>query len=167
MNRRTTLMLLIAASTLAIATAAGAETAVTRLEVSATVLANCRLVVPPLTFGIYDPLGAHSTTPDDASSVVTLTCTRNTAASVSFDLGVHGFSGNDRGLGGNGQDRLHYQIYRDSARSLVWSTGGDAIRTLSRGVSQPDQLTVFGRIPPQQEVEPGTYLDVLTAMVDF
>jgi spore coat protein U-like protein len=167
MNRRTILAVLLTASTFAAALSVRADSIGTRMDVTANVLANCRLVVPPLSFGTYDPLVAHATAPADALTVLSLTCTRNTAATVSFDFGIHTFGGEDRGLGGNGQDRLHYQIYRDSARSLVWSKGGDAIRTISRGVSQPDQLTVFGRIPPRQEVEPGAYLDVLTAMVDF
>lgn len=167
MGRRTLQALLIGAAGLLTAFGARAESKGTRMEVTAVVVANCRLTVPPLDFGFYDPLGVNSTTAADASTVLTVTCTRNTAASVAFDVGLHVFPEGDRGMSGTGQDRLRYQIFRDSARSLIWATGGDSFHTLSGGFSKPDQLTVFGRIPPRQEVEPGAYSDVLTAMVDF
>jgi spore coat protein U-like protein len=138
-----------------------------RMDVSATVLANCQLVVPPLTFGVYDPLSSHSMQPADASATVTVSCTRNTGATLSFDFGLHAASDSDRSLAGPGSESLRYQIYRDAARSQVWARGADSVRILSRGISSPEQLTVFGRILPRQEVEPGAYTDVLTATVDF
>jgi spore coat protein U-like protein len=121
--------------------------------------------VPPLSFGVYDPLAAHTSSPADASSVISVSCTRSIGAAVSFDFGHNG--GTDRSMGGPGPDLLHYQIYRDSARSQIWGVGGDSVRVTSRGVTSPEQLTVFGRIPPRQEVAPGAYTDVLTATVDF
>jgi spore coat protein U domain-containing protein, fimbrial subunit CupE1/2/3/6 len=139
----------------------------TRMEVTATVVANCRLIVPALSFGTYDPLAAHATQPDDAAVDVTLNCTRNTPAALSFDFGLHSPSGGGRAMGGPGSSPLHYQIYRDAARSQVWNRGTEALRLIAHGVGVPDQFTVFGRIPPAQEVDPGAYSDVLTATVDF
>ncbi len=147
--------------------AANAATIDTRMDVTATVISDCRVTVPPLSFGTYDPLAANASQPADASVDVTLNCTRNTTASVSFDLGVHTPGGADRAMAGPGTGRLLYQIYRDPARSQVWSTGSQALRLIAHGVTVPDQLTVFGRIPPSQEVDPGAYTDVLTATVDF
>lgn len=167
MARQLMMALLVGASALAAASIAQADSVGTRMDVTAVVVANCRVVVPALGFGYYDPLGANASQPADASSLLTVMCTRNTTATISFDSGLHGFAEGDRGMSGQGQERLRYQIYRDSARSQVWMTGAEAMRTLSKGVSQPDELTVFGRIPPRQEVEPGAYSDVLTATVDF
>ncbi len=152
---------------MSVAGLARADSLNTRMEVSASVLANCRLVVPPLSFGTYDPLSANANQPADASASVTLICTRNTTASVAFDLGLHPENGSDRGMNGPGSEVLHYQIYRDPARSQIWSQGSEAVRVLTHGILTPDQLTVFGRIPPRQEVDPGAYTDVLTATVDF
>lgn len=139
----------------------------TRMDVTATVVSDCRVTVPPLSFGTYDPLSANASRPADAAVDVTLNCTRNTTAAVSFDLGLHTPGGVDRTMSGPGSERLRYQIYRDPARSQIWSTGSEALRIVAQGVNVPDQLTVFGRIPPSQEVEPGAYTDVLTATVDF
>ena len=148
------------------AISASADTLGSRMDVTASVVANCRLVVPPLSFGVYDPLTANFAQPADASTVISVTCTRSAGAAVSFDFGLHGGTAN-RAMNGGTSEMLHYQIYRDSARSLVWANGADAVRVTSLGIVSPQQLTVFGRIPPQQEVAPGAYTDVLTATVDF
>jgi spore coat protein U-like protein len=166
-SKRTIVALLIAAGSMAAATAARAGTVGARMDVTATVVVNCRLIVPPLAFGTYDPLAANAAQPADASAVVSVTCTRNTTAALSFDFGLHAASTSNRGMTGPGPETLQYQIYRDSARSQLWGSGGDAMQLLSKGIAQPQQFTVFGRIPPQQEIEPGAYSDVLTAAVDF
>ncbi len=150
-----------------VAATAGADSIAARMEVTATVVPNCRLSVPPLSFGPYDPLDGNSVQPADASTVITVTCTRATGAAVSFDFGVNASSGSLRAMSGPGTDRLEYQIYRDTAHSLVWSQGDNAVRVVSRGISSAEQLTVFGRIPPRQEVAPGAYSDLLTATVEF
>lgn len=165
--RQSGLIALLLAGILAAAAPAHGDSIGSRMDVSATVVANCRLVVPPLSFGTYDPLAANAVQPADASADVLLSCTRNTSASISFDFGLHSPGGNGRGMNGPAAEVLQYQIYRDAARSQLWAQGTDATRLIAHGVSSPDQLTVFGRIPPRQEVEPGAYTDVLTATVDF
>lgn len=165
--RESGLIALLLASTFALAAPANGDSIGARVDVSATVVTNCRLVVAPLSFNTYDPLSANAAQPADASVDLTVNCTRNTSASVSFDLGLHSASGNGRGMNGPGAEVLQYQIYRDAAHSQIWARGSEAMRLITHGVSSPDQLTVFGRIPPRQEVEPGAYTDVLTATVDF
>jgi spore coat protein U-like protein len=165
MNKRAILVLLVAS--FAAAAAARADSVAARMDVTATVIFNCRLIVPPLSFGSYDPLAANASQPADASAVVSVTCTRSTPAALSFDFGLHPAGATERAMKGPGPEALRYQIYRDAAHSQVWGRGGDAMQLLSKGIAQPDQFTVFGRIPPQQETEPGAYSDVLTAAVDF
>jgi len=164
---RPNLIALMVAVSLMTATISAADSIGGRMEVTASVVANCRLVVAPLSFGTYDPLDGHSVQPADASTVISVTCTRNTGAAVSFDFGMYSSSGPDRGMSATGSEVLRYQIYRDAARSLVWSRGADALQVVSRGVTSAELLTVFGRIPPNQEVAPGAYSDLLTATVDF
>jgi spore coat protein U domain-containing protein, fimbrial subunit CupE1/2/3/6 len=137
------------------------------MNVSATVVPNCRLEVPPLSFGTYDPLSANAVQPADASTTVIVNCTRNTVGNLSFDYGRNSASIGARAMGGPGVERLGYQIFRDPARSQLWATGVDAVRFTSDGISKPQQMTVFGRIAASQEVAPGSYTDVLTATVDF
>jgi len=165
--RRPTHIALLIIGAIAVAGVSRADSIGVRMEVTANVVTNCRVVVPPLSFGTYDPLDVHATQPADAAVNLTLMCTRNTGAAVSFDYGLHAPSGTNRSMSGPGPDTLHYQIYRDAARSQIWAQGTEAMRVTSHGVGTPDQLTVFGRIPPRQEVEPGAYTDVLTATVEF
>ncbi len=167
MSKRAILTLLIACSSIAAVAVARAGTVAARMNVTADVVVNCRLVVPPLAFGTYDPLAANASQPADASAVLSVTCTRNTSAALSFDAGLHPPGPGIRAMKGPGPETLQYQIYRDSAHSQVWGTGGDALQLVSKGIAQPQEFTVFGRIPPQQEIEPGAYSDVLTAAVDF
>lgn len=166
MNRTWLIALLIAVSSMG-AAICRADALGARMDVTATVQANCSLTVPPLSFGVYDPLSANATAPADATTVMVVTCTRNAGAAVAFDLGLHGLVGGERMMQGLGPEGLRYQIFRDSARSQVWGQGADGMSFISSGISSPEQFTVFGRILPRQEVEPGAYGDVLTATVDF
>jgi spore coat protein U domain-containing protein, fimbrial subunit CupE1/2/3/6 len=165
MRRLSLIVLVIAAA--GFAASGRADTLGERMDVTANVVANCRLTVPPLSFGTYDPLDTNSVQPADASTIVIVSCTRNTSAFVALDFGRNAVSNGDRAMSGPGSEHLEYQIYRDAARSQVWANGADAVRFFSHGISTPEQITVFGRILPRQEVEPGAYIDVLTATVDF
>ncbi|HJT16616.1 MAG TPA: spore coat U domain-containing protein, partial [Thermoanaerobaculia bacterium] len=75
--------------------------------------------------------------------------------------------GSTRTLSGTSQ-RVSYQLYRDAGHTQAWG-GGDAggLQFVSEGVRKPQQVTLYGRIPPGQEVASGLYTDVVTATVDF
>ena len=62
--------IIVLISTAAIAVAGRADSLGERMDVNATVVANCRLTVPALTFGAYDPLALHSVQPADAQTFV-------------------------------------------------------------------------------------------------
>jgi len=137
------------------------------VQVTATVVPNCRLVIDPLVFGSYDPLSAHVSSALDGLSQMTVTCTRETQATIVMDGGRN--AGQDavvRILQSSGQN-LSYQLFRDSARTQVWGRGSDAYAFVSTGGIAGQTVTVYARIPPGQEVPAGTYTDVITASVDF
>lgn len=157
--------LLSASTVLGTSDAQAEKTLTAKLAVSATVPPNCRLTVEPLAFGSYDPLGENAGRDLDATAAVVLTCTRDSHANVVMDSGRNG-AGRVRSLSYAGS-MLAYEIYRDPARTQVWSTGGDAMRVVSRGLQSPSELVVYGRIPAGQEVPAGSYTDVITATVDF
>ncbi len=156
------LMLIPAASALA----DGRATA--KMDVTALITPNCRMTLTPLNFGDYDPLGANSSQELDATATVTLTCTLNSVATITIDGGQHPAGSNlSRQLASTDQ-RLSYEIFRDAARTQVWASGSNALRYVSlTGISSASELTVYGRIPPGQEVAAGSYNDVVTATVDF
>lgn len=138
------------------------------MEVSAVVVPNCRFTLTAMNFGSYDPLGAHQATDLDATATVVLSCTRNSQATITMDQGRNPVAGTEmRGLAQREQV-LRYQMFRDPARTEVWSSGANALRFQADGNSGSRyEFTVYGRIPGAQEVAAGMYTDVVTATVDF
>lgn len=136
------------------------------IEVSATVVANCQITVSDLAFGAYDPLVTHANQQLDGAADVQVLCTRSAGASIELEAGQSG----SRTLSSTntGSERVIYQIYRDSNRTRAWS--GDAsnnIRLVSRSAREPQQFTVYARIPAGQQVLSGRYTDVVRATVYF
>jgi spore coat protein U-like protein len=156
------LVLLTAAS----AMADGRATA--KMDVSALVTPNCRMTLTPLSFGNYDPLGANASRELDATATLSLTCTKNSIATIAIDQGLNPTGGNLTRRLAAGNQRLDYEIYRDAARTETWSVGRNALRYVSAaGITSTSELMVYGRIPSGQDVASGNYNDVVTATVDF
>lgn len=67
----------------------------------------------------------------------------------------------------NGNMVLRYNLYTSASRSVVW---GDETAT-SNAVHVPknthSKLDIFGQIPALQDVPVGTYIDHVTAIVNF
>ena len=149
---------LIAASSLYAASSSAS------LQVSAEVAPNCQIAVSNLAFGKYDPLAQNGTSQLDAAAAVTMLCTRSSSASISLDFGQNA-TGSIRGMSGGAQ-HVSYQLFRDSGRTQEWGRG-DELQFVSQGIHKPEELTLYGRIPPGQEVASGVYTDVVTATVEF
>jgi len=142
--------------------------AIAKMDVTALVTSNCRMTLTPLSFGSYDPLGANATQELDAIATVSLTCTRNSIATVAIDRGQNPTGGNLTRRLASGDQRLDYEIYRDPARTETWSAGNNALRYVAAaGITSTSELMVYGRIPSGQDVASGNYNDVVTATVDF
>jgi spore coat protein U-like protein len=154
------------AACLVLATSLNAATSLAPLNISADVPSNCVIATSNLAFGQYDPLVQNATQELDAAAQVTMVCTRSSRAAVSIDSGRNPI-GSTRTLASSSQ-HVSYQLFRDSGRTQEWGSGvTDGLQLVSEGVHKPQQLTVFGRIPPGQEVASGMYTDVVTATVDF
>jgi spore coat protein U-like protein len=163
---RYTAVLVLALLAAANGLADGSATA--HMDVTALVTPNCRMTLTPLSFGNYDPLGANATGELDATATLSLTCTRNSIATIAIDQGQNPAGGNLTRRLASGDQRLDYQIYRDAARTETWSVGENAVRYVSTaGISSTNQMMVYGRIPSGQDVAGGSYNDVVTATVDF
>jgi spore coat protein U-like protein len=156
---------LLIAACLVVTTTAHGGSNTSQLEVSAAVAADCQIITSDLAFGDYDPLLQHATQHLDGAAHMTMVCTRGAQAAIVIDSGRHA-TGSNRALSGGAQ-RVSYQLYRDEGRTQVWGSGGNPLQFVSNGVARPENLTVYGRIPPGQEVSSGVYTDVVTATVDF
>lgn len=166
MTMRTTRNIFSFAACLVLATSLYAASNSAPLGVSAEVVSNCVIATSNLAFGQYDPLAQNASQQLDGSAAVTMLCTRSTSAALSLD-GGRNFVGATRTLSGTGQ-HVSYQLFRDAGRTQEWGGGLAAgMQFVSEGIHKAQQVTLYGRIPPGQEVVSGMYTDVVTATVDF
>ncbi|GAP66690.1 putative lipoprotein [Mizugakiibacter sediminis] len=147
--------------------------------------AQCSFSTAGLGFGVYDPLAAGA---DTANGTLTVTCSARTGgerrngftATLSLSIGSSG-SYAARTLRGGG-DVLRYNLYLDAAYTTVFGDGsaGTLPMTLCYRGSRRDpcggggltagvahSITVYGNLPPAQDVAPGSYADNLVATLTF
>ena len=128
---------------------------------------TCKFTTSAMSFGNYDPSSAGVT--DGTGSVgVNCTNTGNTATvSVALSIGPGNFGTvASRLMQKTSGQQLNYNLYRDSGRAQIWGTGSGgystgtiSITNIARNASKTGSFTVYGRIPPLQNAQAGTYTD--------
>lgn len=159
---RTLIVITAGTLVLLLALPASGATASALLQVSVRVVPNCRISVTDLAFGAYDPLVEHSVSNLDGTAQVRVICTKNERATILMEE-----RSSAKRVLQSGQYNLTYGIFSDAARTKVWGSGGNAVQLTFEDGSDPHELTVFGRIPAGQVVPAGSYVDSVTATVDF
>jgi spore coat protein U-like protein len=131
-------------------------------------LAACSISATAVSFGAYD---VFSPTALDAQGQVSVTCSLIlTGFTVGLDRGgAPSFS--PRQLK-QGAEPLNYNLYLDSARTIIWGDGTPGTQVFTQGgiILVPPQtflLPVYGRIPPSQDVTFGLYTNTVVATVSF
>jgi spore coat protein U-like protein len=137
---------------------------------------TCRIAnAGNLAFGSYE---YFSRLPNDSLANMTITCNRQGGPQhlpimVRLNEGMNGTSVTRKLLhtGGRG-DTLNYNLYRDPGHSSVWGSS-DGVNTVSAELSIPNNgsasatLTIYGRIPIQQDVSPGMYGDSVQVTIEY
>lgn len=136
------------------ASAQGSQTVSDTVAVTASVIKNCKVTTSPVSFAAYDVLSLSDT---DATGGVTIACTKGVSARVSLD-------GNGILAGPSGA-QLTYQLFQNSGRTTSWNTVNFATYASTTRVATP--LTVFARIPKDQDVPEGSYSATVTAAINF
>lgn len=149
--------------------AANAATTTNTFAVTATVNANCLVSATTLAFGTYIP--SATATVLDATSTVSVNCTRGTTFNVGLDAGTSsGATVASRAMT-SGSNLLPYQLYSNSGRTTVWgnTVGTDTVSGTGAGMGTPQvqSLTVYGRIPDTPTAAPGGYTDTVTVTVTY
>ena len=126
--------------------------------------AACIISTTPVNFGSYD---VFSASPTDSTGLITITCNETPAPTAPVSIGPSPNSGgfNPRKMKlTSGTDLLNYNLYTDTTRTSIWGDGTSGTVRVSRTFqkNKPQNLTVYGRIPPGQDVRAGTYTDILT-----
>jgi spore coat protein U-like protein len=141
-----------------------AATAPSTIGVSATVQATCLNTATSLAFGTYS--GAQ----DDATAIITITCTNTTPYTVGIDAGLGtgpAATVTTRHMNGPAAAGLAYTLKSVSQTGANWgvTVGTDTVSGTATGAAQP--MTVYGRTPAGQFVTPGVYTDTVTATVTY
>ena len=127
---------------------------------------SCTISVTSVAFGNYN---VFTTTPDDSTGRITFRC-NSSAFNISISLSDGSSSTfNPRTLR-KGSEILSYNLYRNAARTTIWGngTGGTSVYTNTNPPNNSNvNLTVYGRIPAQQDVSAGNYSDTVSAVINF
>jgi len=136
---------------------------------------NCTVSAGSIAFGIYNPL---STTGDASTGTLRVTCngsgsgTSTVSVGVTLSAGLSGSYATRKML--SGVNSLNYNIYWSTAYSQIMGDGsGGSFAgtagpfTVFAGSSGSATGTMYGLIPAQQDVAPGSYSDVITVTVTY
>jgi spore coat protein U-like protein len=147
----------VTAVTLAAVPQASADIDTDTMDVSASVTKNCTVTTSAVAFGSYD---VNSSADLDEQGGVTVACTKGVTATISLSGSNAG-----RAMTGPGGAALSYALYQNSGRSTAWD--GTSVATYASVTRASQNLTVYGRIPKNQDVTFGAYSDDVTATINF
>lgn len=133
--------------------------------------AACNVAATSVSFGTYD---VFSPTPRDSTGSVTVSCDEVPPPNVVIEVGPSAGSGgfNPRQMRHSSRpDRLGYNLFTDSSHSAVWGDGTAGTQTVSlqrvKRQKPPVVTTIYGRIPPGQNVSAGVYTDTVTLTITW
>ena len=127
---------------------------------------SCTISVTSVAFGTYN---VFTTTADDSTGTITYRC-NSTAANISIALNDGSSSTFSPRTLRKGSEVLQYNLYRNAARTTIWGdgTGGTSVYSLANPPNNSNvNLTIYGRIPAQQDVSAGNYSDTVSAVINF
>lgn len=147
-----------------------AGTASDNLDVTASVSANCTISTAAVAFGAYDPIVTHKASALDASGTVTVTCTNGSAVTVALGQGQNADVGSTDAAPlrrmTDGTNFMGYSLFSNAGRTTVWgATAETDVEHVGTGAAA--NLTVYGRVPADQQVPAGAYSDAVVATVTF
>jgi spore coat protein U-like protein len=173
MNTRRILISVLTASALAlpanpasVLAALGGSPQTANLTVQASVAARCTVSTTTVNFGAYDPTVG---TPTDQNGVVTIQCTKGTAANINLANGSNFSGGARRMIGAGTGEFLTYGLFTDSPGGTPWGTGiaGGTTVGYTAPNATPTNLTVFGRMAAGQDVSVDSYQDTVVITATF
>jgi spore coat protein U-like protein len=138
-------------------------------EAYAAAPSNCVFqTVTDVNFGSYDVL---STNNNDSTGSFRIDCSATwtmVTSSISASPNSGGFNPRQMKLA-TGTDLLSYNLFTNSSRSTIWGDGTQGTSTVTVNVQKnhPWTGTIYGRIPPGQNVGIGSYGEVLVITINF
>jgi spore coat protein U-like protein len=142
------------------------------LLATASLQAACTVSATDLNFGTYDTSAAGAT---DGTGNINVHCTFLIAIALHYTVKLStGGSGTytPREMQRDATYSLAYNLYVDSTRLTIWGDGSgstdfDKFSSLLGLLVHDRNYPVYGRIPAQQNVPPGSYSDTITVTVEY
>jgi spore coat protein U-like protein len=139
---------------------------------SATINAACNISAAALDFGSSSSFISLNI---DAAATITAQCTNTTPYSIGLDYGTNASGSQNRMRRGATSNYITYGLFTDSARSQAWTTtssatsctGGASTCTLGTGTGSSQNITVYGRVPPQTVPAIGLFTDSVVVTITF
>lgn len=135
-------------------------------------IADCTVSASAVAFGNYVYSAAS---PLDASGNVRVSCSLIGLVSllVSYDIALSTGSGSYAARQmSSGANQLQYNLYTNSARTIVWGDGNGGTSTISDSyllglLTVERDYPIYGRVPIGQNVPAGGYNDIITVTVTY
>lgn len=127
---------------------------------------SCTISVTSVAFGTYN---VFTTTAVDSTGTITYQC-NSKATNISISLSDGSSTTYSPRTLRKGSEILQYNLYSDAARTTVWGDGtdGTSVYTIANPSNNSNvTVTVYGRIPAQQDVSAGSYTDTVSAVINF
>jgi spore coat protein U-like protein len=137
------------------------------LLAAATAEAACTINITAVAFGTYNVFSGSA---DDATGQITYRCTAPRPPLVRIELDKGGAPTFNPRQMLRSSETLNYNLYLDSTRSTIWGDGTGGTQTYTRALPPLNQninVSVYGRIPPGQDVSAGSYTATVTATIFF
>ena len=128
--------------------------------------AQCSVSTTPLVFGTYN---VFSAAPVDSTGTVVFRCNGGAKTILIAMSRGQSLTFHPRELG-MGTEKLAYNLVQDAARSTVWGdlSAGTGAHIANEPPNNMDiAVTVYGRIPPGQDISAGAFSDTVTVVVNF
>jgi len=131
--------------------------------VSLTLTSDCEISTNPLNFGSSGVLQAAI----NQTATLNVTCSSSTPYNIGLDAGSVTGSTVAARLLANGSTTVQFQMYQDTARSIVWGNTIGTNTLTGTGTGAVQALTVYGQVPTQTTPAAATYTSTVTMSVTF
>ncbi len=129
---------------------------------------NCGVTTTPVSFINYD---VFSPAPTFSTGTVVVSCSNPDqhplAVTIAINSGGSGTFNPRQMRGATGAERLNYYLFTDASRTVIWGDGTGGTSTVTNMVARniPWTATIFGMVPPRQNLSAGDYSDTLLVTV--